>query len=109
MPLVYISTDAHVSELQQLKDHLKNAGIQAITLPMKNNGHDTYHDGSLAIIDQIICSHARLFIGTYGSTFTIRIQEEREIMGFPIHATNNIFCADNSLECEKSQHRPIIY
>ena len=106
---MYISTDAHASEQQQLRKHLKNAGVQAITFSMKDNGHDMYLDGTVAIIEQIICSHSRLFIGTYGSTFTTRIQEEREIMGFPIHATNNIFCADNSLECEKSQHRPIIY
>ena len=99
-----------MSELQQLKEHLKYAGIQAITFSMKETGADGLHlDGTLAIIDQIICSHSKLFIGTDGSTFTTRIQEEREIMGFPIHATHNIFCADSSLECEKGQYRTIIY
>ena len=99
-----------MSELQQLIEHLKYAGIQAIAFSMKEAGVDGLHlDGALAIIDQIICSHSTLFIGTDGSTFTTRIQEEREIMGFPVHATNNIFCADSSLECEKGQYRTIIY
>ena len=40
-------------------------------------------DGGIAIIDQLIASHAKYFIGSYESTFSFRIQEEREIMGFP--------------------------
>ena len=38
--------------------------------------------GGVAIIDQIICANARYFVGSKESTFSFRIQEEREIMGF---------------------------
>lgn len=34
----------------------------------------------------------RYFIGTYESTFTFRIQEDREIIGFPTKTTFNYLC-----------------
>ena len=43
--------------------------------------------GGVAIIDQIICSNSKYFIGSKESTFTFRIQEEREIMGFKPETT----------------------
>lgn len=49
-------------------------------------------DGAVAIVDQIVCSQAGFFIGTYESTFTYRIQEEREIYGFAAKKTFNTFC-----------------
>ena len=43
-----------------------------------------YKDGGVAIIDQVICSYAQYFVGTRESTFTFRIQEEREMLGFTL-------------------------
>lgn len=66
--------------------------------------------GGIAIIDQIICSHARFFIGTHESTFSFRIQEEREIMGFPIKTTFNRLCGDNlNHACETPSVWKIVY
>lgn len=66
-------------------------------------------DGQLAIIDQIICSHARYFVGTHESTFSFRIQEEREIMGFPIETTFNRLCGSDINSCHKPSVWKIIY
>lgn len=66
--------------------------------------------GGVAIIDQIICSYARFFIGTHESTFSFRIQEEREIMGFPAKTTFNRLCGDNvNYPCEKPSVWKIVY
>ncbi len=63
-----------------------------------------YKDGGIAIIDQLICSHARYFIGTYESTFSFRIQEEREILGFDVASTFNRFCFENEkFNCESTK------
>lgn len=48
----------------------------------------------------------RFFIGTYESTFTYRIYEEREIMGFPIALTFNTFCKTH-WENSKCQKNPV--
>lgn len=66
-----------------------------------------YKDGGIAIIDQIICSHARYFIGTHESTFSFRIQEEREIIGFHSDTTFNAFC--NNDKCPKPSEWKIVY
>ncbi|XP_037076972.1 GDP-fucose protein O-fucosyltransferase 2-like [Pollicipes pollicipes] len=50
--------------------------------------------GEEAIVDQIVCSHARHFIGSYESTFSFRIQEEREILGFDAESTFNRLCGE---------------
>lgn len=67
-----------------------------------------YKDGGIAIIDQIVCSHARYFIGTHDSTFSFRIQEEREIMGFPVESTFNAFC-DDQKKCIKPSVWTIVF
>lgn len=67
-----------------------------------------YMDGGIAIIEQIICSHARYFIGTHESTFSFRIQEEREILGFPVESTFNAFCNDDK-KCSKPSIWKITY
>lgn len=41
---------------------------------------------------QIHFSCFRHFIGTKESTFTYRIQEDREILGFPVSTTFNNLC-----------------
>lgn len=64
-------------------------------------------EGELAIIDQIICSYARYFLGTHESTFSFRIQEEREILGFPEETTFNRLCGKD--ECEKPSQWKIVY
>lgn len=67
-------------------------------------------DGGVAIVDQIICSHAKAFIGTYESTFTYRIYEEREILGFSKDTTFNTFCKyEDGKNCEKNSVWPIAY
>ena len=51
-------------------------------------------DGGVAIVEQWICANARHFIGTDPSTFTFRINEDRELMRMPASSTFNGFCAD---------------
>ncbi|KAF3843014.1 hypothetical protein F7725_001863 [Dissostichus mawsoni] len=70
---------------------------------------ELFKDGGVAIIDQWICAHARYFIGTSVSTFSFRIHEEREILGFDPKATYNRFCGDNEKECEQPTHWKIVY
>lgn len=67
-----------------------------------------YKDGGVAIIEQIVCSHARHFIGTHESTFSFRIQEEREIIGFPVSSTFNRLCGSNK-NCEKPSKWLIVH
>ena len=63
-----------------------------------------FKDGGIAIIDQILCAHSRYFIGTYESTFSFRIQEEREILGFNYSTTFNRFCFEtNKNECQTTR------
>ena len=59
-----------------------------------------YKDGGVAIIDQVICSYAQYFVGTRESTFTFRIQEEREMLGFTLEDTFAMLCKDGEMECE---------
>lgn len=60
-------------------------------------------DGECAIIDQIICSYAKNFVGTRDSTFTLRIFEEREIFGFAPAENFNYLCPDTKETlCEKA-------
>lgn len=51
----------------------------------------------------------RFFIGTSVSTFSFRIHEEREILGFDPKATYNRFCGDAEKECEQPTHWKIVY
>lgn len=48
----------------------------------------------------IIHNFVRYFIGTRESTFTFRIQEEREMMGFRVEDTFDMLCRDQVLRCE---------
>lgn len=68
-----------------------------------------FNKGAIAIIDQIICSHARYFIGSYESTFTFRITEEREIMGFSKETTYNRFCGDEEDPCQQLTKYKIVW
>ncbi|VDO06560.1 unnamed protein product [Rodentolepis nana] len=82
---IYLATDANVEdyvEFQRLvTPHKVYRFIDQSLLP-----------GEVAIIDQWICAHARFFVGSVPSTFTFRIAEEREIIGFPSVTTFNSLC-----------------
>lgn len=66
-------------------------------------------DGGAAAVEQIICSRARHFIGSHESTFSLRIHEEREILGFPPESTFNRFCYDGQTDCEQPARWRIVF
>lgn len=66
-------------------------------------------DGGAAAVEQIICSHATVFYGTHESTFSFRIQEEREIMGFHPDNTFNRLCGDDDAACTQPTRWRIEY
>ncbi|PIC42474.1 hypothetical protein B9Z55_009541 [Caenorhabditis nigoni] len=101
---IYLATDAPEEELNELKSYLRK-GLQVFRF----TDTQKYNDGQIAIIDQYLCAHAAHFIGSYESTFTFRIQEDREILGFPIPATFNRLCPDNIPECEQPPKWKIVY
>ena len=95
---VFVATDASEKELKVLRDN--TPGIRVVRYQPSEAKLRDYRDGGVAIIDQIVCSHARYFIGTRESTFTFRIQEEREMMGFREEETFDMLCRDGEEECE---------
>ena len=106
---VFVSTDAPKNEFEELKKMLQNEDVNAFRFIPTDEVHREYMDGGVAIIDQSICSHARYFLGSYESTFTFRIQEEREIHGFPAKKTFDMLCADGKFDCEKGSQWKIEY
>ncbi len=69
-----------------------------------------FKDGGISIIDQWICAHARHFIGSHVSTFSFRIQEDREILGFDPSSTFNRLCPDENMnDCEQPAKWKIVY
>ncbi|XP_037768267.1 GDP-fucose protein O-fucosyltransferase 2 isoform X2 [Chelonia mydas] len=86
---VFIATDAIVEETEELKKLLP----EMVRFEPTWEELELYKDGGIAIIDQWICAHARYFTGTSVSTFSFRIHEEREILGFDPQTTYNRFCA----------------
>lgn len=104
---IFIASDATLKEMEQLENELKSLGYNVnFYLPTRTE-LETYHDGGIAIIDQIICSHSAYFIGTHESTFSFRIQEEREILGFDSSTTFNRLCPDHGV-CEKPSKWTIV-
>ncbi|CAG9821026.1 unnamed protein product [Phaedon cochleariae] len=103
---VFLASDGSQSEFEELSLLLSNYKIIRYNPPVAVI--KKYGDGGIAIIDQIICSHARFFIGTHESTFSFRIQEEREILGFPVETTFNAFCKNKS-NCSKPSIWKIVY
>uniref|UniRef100_A0A336MYC3 GDP-fucose protein O-fucosyltransferase 2 n=1 Tax=Culicoides sonorensis TaxID=179676 RepID=A0A336MYC3_CULSO len=107
--VVFIASDCTGNEFNDLKNYLKPYRVIKYK-PESKAQFDQLKDGGVAIIDQIICSHARYFIGTYESTFTFRIYEEREILGFEQHLTYNTLCKrEDLINCEKNTPWTIIY
>ncbi|XP_062817655.1 GDP-fucose protein O-fucosyltransferase 2 isoform X2 [Anolis carolinensis] len=102
---VFVATDAVVEETEELKRLLP----QMVRFEPTWEEVEQYKDGGIAVIDQWICAHARYFIGTSVSTFSFRIHEEREILGFDPKTTYNRFCGDEEKSCEQPTHWKIIY
>lgn len=65
-------------------------------------------EGQIAIVDQIICSKAEMFVGSFESTFSFRIQEEREILGRAPDTTFNRLCADGETDCRQPTRWTIV-
>jgi len=104
---IYVATDADEPELKQLKKVLGNKLLRFV--PKTPEKAMELRKGGIAIIDQIICSHAKWFIGTEDSTFSFRINEERSILGFSKKSTYNRFCKDGKKECGTPTFWEIIY
>ncbi|XP_023725442.1 GDP-fucose protein O-fucosyltransferase 2 [Cryptotermes secundus] len=104
---VFVATDAPLEEFEELQRHLQE--YQVLQYEPSQVVKHTYKDGGIAIIEQIICSHARFFTGTYESTFSFRIQEEREIMGFPPENTFNRLCGDGEEKCSQPSRWRIVF
>lgn len=105
LPKVFVATDAVRKELEELKRLLP----EMLRFEPTWEELELYKDGGVAIIDQWICAHARFFIGTSVSTFSFRIQEEREILGLDPTTTYNRFCGDEEKACEQPTHWKIAY
>ena len=101
---VFLATDGSREEMDELKSDLKDYGF-VFYKPNDLGELYNFKDGGVAIIDQLICAHARYFIGTYESTFSFRIQEEREILGFDPASTFNVLCFENENvnKCESTK------
>ncbi|KAL6262215.1 hypothetical protein P5V15_007311 [Pogonomyrmex californicus] len=93
LSLLFVATDAEQNEFEELKSYLPQYKVMKFV--PSNYVINKFKDGGVAIIDQIICSYARYFIGTHESTFTFRIQEDREIIGFSSETTFNKLCKTN--------------
>jgi len=106
---VFLASDCTGLEFSDLKSFMRPFRLVKFA-PASRKMLTEIKDGGLAIIDQIIASHARFFIGTYESTFTFRIYEEREILGFDQSMTYNTFCKRDDLSnCEKNSVWTIVY
>ncbi|CAI5446488.1 unnamed protein product [Caenorhabditis angaria] len=103
---VYLATDAIDEEVEKLEKLLVEKRKLEI---FRFQNYEDFNDGQIAIIDQWICAHAKFFIGSYESTFSFRIQEDREILGFPIETTFNRLCPNSEKQCEQPAKWKIVY
>ncbi|CAL1548035.1 unnamed protein product [Lymnaea stagnalis] len=104
---IFVATDAPLEEYNELKKYLKDYKVHRYepSFEVKKK----YKDGAVAIIDQWICAHARYFVGTKESTFSFRIQDEREILGFSPDTTFNRLCHEKDKTCEQPTRWLISY
>ncbi|XP_040213356.1 GDP-fucose protein O-fucosyltransferase 2 [Rana temporaria] len=102
---VFIATDSDRQDLEELRKLIP----EMVRYEPTWEELELYKDGGVAIIDQWICAHARYFIGTSVSTFSFRIHEEREILGFDPKTTYNRFCGEQEKNCEQPTHWKIVY
>ncbi|KAM8719491.1 hypothetical protein ACLKA7_012104 [Drosophila subpalustris] len=105
---VFVASDATPYELLELKELFYRFRFVHFT-PESNAQRHQLKDGGVAIVDQLICSYARHFVGTYESTFTYRIYEEREILGFSKSSTFNTFCKALGGNCARNAVWPIVW
>ncbi|XP_071942701.1 GDP-fucose protein O-fucosyltransferase 2-like isoform X1 [Antedon mediterranea] len=105
---VFLCTDAIKSEIDDLKSQVDGKVVHY--RPPKDI-MERFKDGGVAIIDQWVAAHAKYFIGTCVSTFSFRIQEERQIIGFDPKTTYNCFCGDPDLDtdCDQPSKWNIVY
>lgn len=104
---IFIATDAPLEEYKELKKYLKDCNVHRYE--PSSEVKKKYKDGGVAIIDQWICAHARYFVGTKESTFSFRIQDEREILGFSPDTTFNRLCHEKDKTCEQPTRWLISY
>ncbi|EDO42964.1 predicted protein, partial [Nematostella vectensis] len=105
---VFLSTDADQSGKCNV-DYLKSK-LPIVKYDPPQRILEKFGDGGVAIIDQWICAHARFFIGTCESTFSFRIYEERDILGFHGDQTFNCLCGDKEIgKCEQPTKWRIVY
>ncbi|GFN98351.1 GDP-fucose protein o-fucosyltransferase 2 [Plakobranchus ocellatus] len=97
---IFVATDAPLGEYEELKGHIGKE-FDVFRFEPTKEVKQMYKDGGVAIIDQWICAHARLFVGTRESTFSFRIQDEREILGFDPEMTFNRLCNEKDKKCEQ--------
>ncbi|RUS69404.1 hypothetical protein EGW08_022835, partial [Elysia chlorotica] len=97
---IYVATDAPKEEYNLLKGYI-GEGYEVFKFEPTKQMREDFKDGGVAIIDQWICAHARFFVGTRESTFSFRIQDEREILGFNPDMTFNRLCNEKDNECEQ--------
>jgi peptide-O-fucosyltransferase len=90
--IVFIASDGTLNEITTLISIL-----QPHHVILYNQSHDNKYDpnGQKIIIEQLICSQASYFIGTLISTFTLRIQEDRNLIGYDQSTTYNYFITQN--------------
>jgi len=60
-------------------------------------------------VEFLLFKRYRHFIGTALSTFSFRIHEEREILGFQPKTTFNCFCGDSDKNCEQPTKWVVVY
>lgn len=114
LSLIFIATDADEDEIDKLRQYAYQlcyaSANQIFTYRPSEKALAKILDGGKAIVDQWICAHARYFIGSYESTFSFRIQEDREILGFESASTFNRLCGDHEgTSCEKPSVWSIVY
>ena len=103
---VYVASDATPEEMKQLNSLVP----EMVRFEPTKDELKKYKMGGIAIIDQIICSHAQYFIGSKESTFSFRIQDEREIMCFNKDSTFNRLCGDDEKpDCEQPSRWKIVW
>ncbi|VDD84940.1 unnamed protein product [Enterobius vermicularis] len=101
---LFLSTDAATEEVELLKSHLSSdVSVE------RYEPEEELTDGEVSVIDQWVCAHARVFTGTHSSTFSYRIQEDREILGFLPKTTFNNLCPDDNDQCEQPSEWKITY
>ncbi|EGD81049.1 hypothetical protein PTSG_13129 [Salpingoeca rosetta] len=75
---LFIATDARRDD-EEYDAFASNPPLPLVDTPQHIKS--TLHPGQLAVVQQIVCARAFIFIGTEGSTFTRQIQEERQLRG----------------------------